>query len=209
MGFIVEWVSNIVVFILFATVLSMILPNSNMGKYVKMVVGLLLITIILNPLFQLFRADIAQVISSFKPETYIANGEVENQLNLTKSEIEDTQRAYILKQMAVQLKEQVQKDVFKQFNQEVVSVEVVPKENIEAIQSNDDIQVVNVKLKEGQPTSSETIGSVKEVVIDATASLIEKETTILAKEEILALLSEKWGIAQENIALGVEGGTNE
>ena len=42
MEFIKEWVTNIILFILFATVIDMVLPNSKFQKYTKMVTGLLL-----------------------------------------------------------------------------------------------------------------------------------------------------------------------
>ena len=54
MEFIKEWVTNIIIFILFATVIDMLLPNSKFQKYTKMVIGLLLIAIIFTPIFKLF-----------------------------------------------------------------------------------------------------------------------------------------------------------
>ena len=42
MEFIKEWVTNIILFILLATVIDMLLPNSKFQKYTKMVTGLLL-----------------------------------------------------------------------------------------------------------------------------------------------------------------------
>ncbi|MDV2687064.1 stage III sporulation protein AF, partial [Alkalihalophilus lindianensis] len=52
MDFLIEWVTNIILFILLATVIDMLLPNSSMQKYTKMVMGLLLIAIILTPIFK-------------------------------------------------------------------------------------------------------------------------------------------------------------
>ncbi len=40
MDFLKEWVTNIILFILLATVIDMLLPNSSMQKYTKMVTGL-------------------------------------------------------------------------------------------------------------------------------------------------------------------------
>ncbi|MDD1369118.1 stage III sporulation protein AF, partial [Bacillus sp. MHSD17] len=41
MQFVTEWIRNIIVFLLLATMLHLILPNSNLQKYVKFVVSLL------------------------------------------------------------------------------------------------------------------------------------------------------------------------
>ena len=42
MEFIKEWVTNIILFVLFATLIDMLLPTSKFQKYTKMVVGLII-----------------------------------------------------------------------------------------------------------------------------------------------------------------------
>ncbi|MCY8267765.1 stage III sporulation protein AF, partial [Bacillus haynesii] len=42
MEFLTEWLTNIILFILMAIVIDMLLPNSSMQKYAKMVISLLL-----------------------------------------------------------------------------------------------------------------------------------------------------------------------
>ena len=64
MEFIKEWVTNIILFILFATVIDMVLPNSKFQKYTKMVAGLLLIAIILTPIFKLFTYDFEETMTA-------------------------------------------------------------------------------------------------------------------------------------------------
>ena len=55
MSFLTSWISNIIIFILLATVIDMLLPNSSLQKYAKMVIGLLLIAIIITPILSLFQ----------------------------------------------------------------------------------------------------------------------------------------------------------
>ena len=57
MSFLTEWLTSIILFILFAIVIDMLLPSSSMQKYAKMVVSLLLIIVMLNPIFKLFKTD--------------------------------------------------------------------------------------------------------------------------------------------------------
>ena len=57
MEFLIEWVTNIILFILLATVIDMLLPNTGLQKYTKMVTGLLLIAIILTPILKLISKD--------------------------------------------------------------------------------------------------------------------------------------------------------
>lgn len=49
-----EWIINITVAVFFTTAVEMILPDNNMKKYAKFVLGLLLIVVIITPLIKLF-----------------------------------------------------------------------------------------------------------------------------------------------------------
>ncbi len=59
--------------------LHLILPNSNLQKYVKFVVSLLLVVLILTPLFKLLQTDVNEVIANFNEEKYVAEGFVKIQ----------------------------------------------------------------------------------------------------------------------------------
>ncbi|WP_027340168.1 stage III sporulation protein AF [Halonatronum saccharophilum] len=48
-----DWVRNIVLVILFANFIEILLPNSQMRKYVKVVMGFFIILVILNPLLSI------------------------------------------------------------------------------------------------------------------------------------------------------------
>ena len=68
MEFIKEWVTNIILFVLFATLIDMLLPTSKFQKYTKMVVGLLLlISIILTPIFKLLSTDFEETFAAAIP----------------------------------------------------------------------------------------------------------------------------------------------
>lgn len=66
MSFLTEWITNIIVFILLAVVIDLLLPNSSMQKYAKMVISLLLIIVIINPIFKIFSADMNDVLNDFR-----------------------------------------------------------------------------------------------------------------------------------------------
>jgi stage III sporulation protein AF len=48
------WVTNIAIAIFFITAVEMILPDNNMKKYAKFVLGLMLIVVIINPIIKIF-----------------------------------------------------------------------------------------------------------------------------------------------------------
>lgn len=51
------WVTNITIAIFFITAIEMILPDNNMKKYSKFVLGLMLIVVIINPIIKIFQKD--------------------------------------------------------------------------------------------------------------------------------------------------------
>jgi len=51
------WIINICTAIFFITAVEMILPNNSLKKYAKFVLGLILITVVINPIIKLFGQD--------------------------------------------------------------------------------------------------------------------------------------------------------
>ncbi|MCY6959962.1 stage III sporulation protein AF [Clostridium brassicae] len=51
------WIINICTAVFFITAVEMILPNNKMKKYAKFVLGLILITVIMNPIIKIFDKD--------------------------------------------------------------------------------------------------------------------------------------------------------
>jgi len=88
MDFLKEWVTNIILFILLATVIDMLLPNSSMQKYAKMVTGLLLIAIILTPIFKLISKDFETAMASIPSFQGNEEKNMENLIELKKKEIQ-------------------------------------------------------------------------------------------------------------------------
>lgn len=84
MSFLTEWLTNIILFILLAIIIDMLLPNSSMQKYAKMVISLLLIVVILNPIFSLFRADPDVIFEQLTKNGQVQSEEIKNQLNSEK-----------------------------------------------------------------------------------------------------------------------------
>ncbi len=95
MEFLIEWVTNIILFILLATVIDMLLPNTSMQKYTKMVTGLLLIAIILTPIFKLISKDFETAMAQIP--TFQGTGEknMENLIELQKKFNSTKKRALI------------------------------------------------------------------------------------------------------------------
>ncbi len=202
MSFIYEWVTNIILIILLATILELLLPSSAFQKYVKVVIGLLLIISILNPLIKFFSVDLNSQLASFQLE---GSGEDQEQLkNLIenkKSEIQASQDAYILEQMAVQLRQQVEGKLENQFDKRLKDVVVQDQSQIDSAR---DQWVVHVTVESFE--GEQSIEVVREVKIDTSTSLqTEEESPDMA--EIEQFLSKEWEIPTDQIVLVEEGGS--
>ncbi|MCA1054784.1 stage III sporulation protein AF [Rossellomorea aquimaris] len=203
MSFLTEWITNIIVFVLLATVIDMLLPSSNMQKYVKIVTGLLLITIILTPLLKLMTSDVDAIVDSFHLKGSSQDHSVENLIEMKKKEIQASQRAYILEQMAVQMKQQVEKELMDEHGKVIEEV-VVKADDLENIP--DSITEVTVYLssaKEGQ-----AIEAVRNVEIDTGEKTLVKKTDHNGSQ-MASLLAKEWNLSPEKIIIAEGGAGSE
>ncbi|OXS62903.1 stage III sporulation protein AF [Bacillus sp. V-88] len=205
MSFLTDWITNIIIFVLLATVIDMLLPSSNMQKYAKIVTGLLLITIILTPLFKLMSTDFDEVMNSIDLNGPSQNKSMENEIEMKKKEIQASQRAYILEQMAVQMKQEAEKEMMDEHGKviEKVTIQADDVENLP-----DSITGVKVIVKEKESEKDSTIEAVQNVEID-TGSETRKKTSDEDTSQLATLLAEQWNLTQDKIIITVEGGTGE
>src|SRR5699024_12476966 len=104
MDMLIQWVTQIVIFILLATIIDLLIPAHSMIKYVKFVVGLILILIVMQPIFYLFQTDIKQASEAsvidylFDDQT---TEDINDLLDMQKCEIQSTQHEFIFKQLVV------------------------------------------------------------------------------------------------------------
>ena len=206
MDFIKEWITNIIIFILLATVLDMLLPNSSFQKYTKIVTGLILIAIILSPIMKIFTSDFETAIASIGQFNSQEDENIKNSIELKKKEIQASQHAYILETMAVQLKATAEEELMEQQGMEIANIELeVNDQDQRPFPEN--IQYVIVHLKEAE-NEGESVAVVREVEIDTNAPLPSKPTS-KTTDQIASLLSEKWNVPEKSIQIMIEGGSDK
>ncbi|KUP06180.1 hypothetical protein Q73_09105 [Bacillus coahuilensis m2-6] len=200
MNYLIEWITNIIIFILLATVIEMLLPSNQMKKYTKMVIGLLLISIILTPLFKLLSQDFEQMLKEIPVYNEGMDEKVKNSIEEKKIEIQASQDAYILEQMAVQLKEQANEELIDQKNVEIESISL-SVENLDNFP--DGLTSIMVSIKEY--TEDESVPIVEPVVVSTSPNEEEPKDW----SEISSLLSTIWEINEESIVIVGEGGIDK
>lgn len=200
MSFLTEWLTTIVLFILFAIVIDMLLPSSSMQKYAKMVVSLLLIVVMLTPIFKLFKTDPEVIFEYLTKNGQSESADIKNQINSKKIEIQASQRAYILEEMAVQLKKKAEE----RFSHDEYKVGRIKLTAGKKVDSEEDIKTISVYMA---PSSEKTVQTVAPVHIDTDHAYVTKEAAEQKEaKQIKTQLADIWEIGSEKITVHMEGG---
>ncbi|WP_075982265.1 stage III sporulation protein AF [Bacillus massilinigeriensis] len=199
MDFLIEWITNIILFVLLATVIDMLLPNSNLQKYTKMVTGLLLMAIILSPILKIVSQDFQ--IPTFE---FIQDKNAENLIEIKKKEIQASQTAYILEQTAVQMKNDAQEELMTGYGLMITDIDLSVNDQAQG-NFPENVEKIKVQLTsiEEKTNTVEAISKV-EINTDESPPTNDQSDTL---ERITSHLSEKWGVGQEMIDVMVKGGS--
>lgn len=210
MSFLTEWITNIIIFILLAVIIDLLLPNSSMQKYAKMVISLLLIIVIINPIFKLFSTDMNEILREFKVGANSEGHETKNLIEFQKKEIQASQRAYILEQMAVQMKSMAKEELVQNYDVTIDKILLSKSEDVDDINSQKDLQHIEVFLTRNlveHDASDEAIKAIQPVSIDPAKESIKEEPVVkLNKEKMIIYLAKIWEVEEEKITLQLEGG---
>ncbi|RFU61957.1 stage III sporulation protein AF [Bacillus sp. V59.32b] len=203
MEFLTGWVTNIILFVLLATVIDMLLPTSAMQKYAKMVIGLLLIAVIISPVLSLFNTDFDQLLA--EATASFEKGEQKNLENLTemkKKEIQASQHAYILEQMAVGLKAGVEEELIAKYEMEIQSIHLEVK-NAKQPEMPEDLEKIVLELDKAK-SETDSVEVVAKIDINTEGDPTpHKQPANL--EEIKKFLAANWSVDEQVIEIAGEG----
>lgn len=199
MSIITGWITNIIVLILLATVLELLLPNSNMQRYVKMVIGLMLMAVILSPILTIFTKDFDAMLKSAALTDSTPDVRMENQIESKKSEIQASNAAYIEEQMAVQMKSQVEKELRDQFNLEITQVGLELQEG----KGEKNIQQIAVTVRKAVESD---VQEIEAVTVSSENKEEESHSTNAHSKKVAYFLADKWGLYPNQVGVQVKGG---
>ncbi|SDM80595.1 stage III sporulation protein AF [Fictibacillus solisalsi] len=205
MEFLTDWISNIVLIILLSVIVDLLLPNNGFQKYIKMVVGLLLILAILNPLLKAAGSNVDKVFEKIGIDSRVKESEIKNSIDTKKKEIQDSQSAYILEQTRVHMENLVKEELKTRYEVTISDLVLVPKQTAESTSNPDDIQSVQVTLAAAENEKQITVPAVKNVEINSEQPVQEKRAPFQSKP-VQAFLAKKWQMKEKNVEIFTEGG---
>ncbi|KMM37874.1 stage III sporulation protein AF [Guptibacillus hwajinpoensis] len=203
MGVLTGWVTNIIVLILLATVLELLLPNSSMQRYVKMVIGLMLMAVILSPVLTIFSKDFNTMLRSATLNDFDRSTQLENTIESKKSEIQASNAAYIEEQMAVQLKSQVEKELRERFNLQISNIALHLTEE-EGEKNIDQIAVMVEEAARDQSVSEIEAVSVSFQIEEN--ELEDFDSTDSTSKKVAYFLADEWALYPKQVGVQVKGG---
>ncbi|MEC5422286.1 stage III sporulation protein AF [Virgibacillus sp. C22-A2] len=200
-----QWVTQIIIFLLLAAIIDLLIPATSMKKYIKLVVGLILILILLKPVFFLFNINIQEALEtslSQLNQENISSDSIENLIEFQKKEIQAPQDAYILEQMAVQLKEVAKDPLFENYHAIITDIEFVFI--AESDLAFDNLEEVIVYLRELE-NGEGAVSLVEDVVINMDDPAVDEGQDI---DQIEILLREIWEFDNKKLTIMWEGGAS-
>jgi stage III sporulation protein AF len=155
--FIKEWVTRILVTVIFMVLADMILPNNNFKKYAKLATGLIVMITILTPIFKLFDSSINM---EQHIQTYISSFE-NKKSNLDRMAVEKEVRKKTIEAYKEKLKKTIEQSVYNKTGKKYSVINIDINEDMESYNFS---EVKNIELKKNfqeggvKPVEKVTVG---------------------------------------------------
>ncbi|WEG14311.1 stage III sporulation protein AF [Pullulanibacillus sp. KACC 23026] len=209
-----NWITQIIFIIMFAMVLELLLPNERFNRYVKTVIGLILILVLLNPIMSLFNMPVESILSQFNPPA--ESDSIKNSMNEQKKEIESGQRAYISKQVAVQMKSYVKGELSNRYGLAIQNLNLTLDPNDPNVPKHITVTLEKTRSDSQTPTPAEddqvTVDSVSKVTV-ASVTISQDGTGTKAADKSFSnetavknFLAKEWNLPKDKITLQLKGG---
>jgi len=204
MSLLIEWITHIIVFLLIAAIVDLLIPASTMKRYIKLVLGLILILIFLKPVFQLFHIDIQRALESAYnefSEASTTDEEMENLIKMQKSDIQASQDAYIVKQLSVDLAEIAENPLKEELNMEIQGIQFTFEEGYQTYEGLEEIIVTLSEVGHEKGV----VSAVEEIVINTKEPQHNDQKSYEQLEEAQTLLEDIWEIEDKKVTVLWEG----
>jgi len=212
MNMIVEWVMQIIVFILLGTLVELLLPNNVMKKYVNIVIGLLLLFILAKPILYLFSVDVTSQLERMEQAIFEDEAtfeETETLLEKQKKDIQAEQDAYIWNEVKLQLIKEANPTLLEKYSVTIDDISFHLDGSSE--DKYDNLETVIVTMQTNGQVDKKKEEKIKPIIIETTPNVKEKdrkETNTRLNMKIEDTLEEIWGLDKGKIHLDWEGGTS-
>jgi len=201
MDLIVKWVTQIIAFILIATMIELITPENIMKRYVNLVISLILILIFAQPLLYVLNVDFLSKLD--EAETIFFTND--QQLNISeqliekqKEEIQAEQDAYILSKVKERLIDEANETLKEEQNVVITDIHFIFTNEI--FDQYDNLEEVIVNIQELNQERSHPINP---IVINLAEE--DRAENLQDDEAIENILRQIWDLHEKQVTIKWEG----
>ncbi len=210
-AFLSNWLKEIVLLILIATFMDLLLPNRSMERYVKLVMGLVIILAILTPIISLLNKNVDLSKLSLTDGNLVP-GEMTSleSIHASGEELKKTQDRLVIEETERRIAEQIATEINEEFEVSVLEKYVVMEA---ATDKRMGIEQVNLTIsskngmEDSQPIQPVTL--VEPIVIDSTSdsppSLSKGESQQQSElaQKISGYLQKQWELQPNQIVIQI------
>lgn len=184
-----NWIITICTAVIFITAVEMILPNNNLKKYAKFVLGLILITVLINPIIRIF--DKGFNIDQYTSKAIEYLDQKGYELDLEK--YKENSMTNTLSTFKLNLENECEKKLKEKFPKNNYKVDV----SADYDEGNNDVFIKNIKvgLKEGKVEKVKKVEISTKSDLDSSVQALNDEKSRLLKD----YLSKELGVSTDVI----------
>lgn len=188
--------------VIFISFLEIVLPNSNMKRFIDMIVGFLIIVVIITPFIKIISKDI-DIEKNFLLNSNKLNTEIKNNYSEEKEEVLALQEKQIIESYKKGIERKIGNLIKEKTNYEVKNIDMEINRDLED-KNYGEIKELNIVLREKIDKNSENEKSIKIENIEEVWIKKNKENKSNEKfeesDKIKKIISKEYGLSEEKIS---------
>lgn len=208
-----NWLKQIIILIIIATLIDLILPNRSMERYVKLVMGLLMIMAILTPILQLIGKE--NILTNWGVEFWNKTVKEEarykqypsmKEIEAASQSVKQQQEAFVQQQVARQIEHMVTEQVESRFSMKVHHCDVKLKEEAGEVKLEKVRLILSKELNEAKESDDKEIIAIRPIEIgqEENNELSDSQEDKDIIKNIQNFISEMWHLDRANIEIQMQ-----
>lgn len=202
-----DWLKQIILLVLVATFLDMLLPSNALEKYVKLVMGLLILMAILSPIFKLLseKLDLTQLAFFEGKEIVATERQMSSLSNIEEqtNQLKQKQDQMIQQQTEQSMETWIKSHIPNRFAMEVVSADVVAQFTTKTPHITKVYLVM--KEKNTETNVEQKVNPVQEVSISQPSDPVAAVPVTNEKQkQIQSFIQQTWNLTPEQVEVQME-----
>lgn len=208
-----NWLKQIIILIIIATLIDLILPNRSMERYVKLVMGLLMIMAILTPILQLIGKE--NILTNWGVEFWNKTVKEEarykqypsmKEIEAASQSVKQQQEAFVQQQVARQIEHMVTEQVESRFSMKVHHCDVKLKEEAGEVKLEKVRLILSKELNEAKESDDKEIIAIRPIEIgqEENNELSDSQEDKEIIKNIKNFISEMWHLDRANIEIQMQ-----